>query len=121
MVYKATVLKSEKFYIGITKGKFKKRLAKHKYSFRHEDDKNSTALSQHIWEIRENPEPDITWEILKSAQPRRAGTKECQLCLEEKLEILKNNKNAYCLNKRSELAQRCVIFHRAKHKLANLF
>ena len=120
IVYKATVSKSSKFYIGITEGDFKKRLANHRHSFRHETKRNSTTLSQHIWEINENPEPDIRWEIIKSTQPRRAGAKECQLCLEEKLHILKNNKNSNCLNRRSELAQRCILFHRAKHKLSNV-
>ena len=120
LVYKATVLKSNKFYIGITESEFKKRLANHRYSFKHESGKTSTTLSQHVWEIEENPEPKIKWEIIKFAKPRSAGASECQLCLEEKLQILKNNKDPNCLNKKSELSQRCKTFRRAKHKLANM-
>ena len=119
IVYKATVTKSNKFYIGITESEFKKRLANHKHSFRHESAKQSTTLSQHIWDIQDNPEPDIKWEIVKSVNPRPAGAKECQLCLEEKLQILKYSKDPNCLNKRSELSQRCITFHRAKNKLTN--
>ena len=120
LIYKAKVAKSGHFYIGITKNVFKKRLARHKYSFRHESDRNSTTLSQHIWEIGETPEPEIKWEILKKANTRRAGSSECQLCLEEKLEILKTSKNPLSLNRRTELSQRCITFHRSRHKLSNI-
>ena len=85
IVYKATVESSGNFYIGITENEFKKRLAKHKHSFKHVSDKNSTTLSQHVWDIKENPEPNIKWEIIKKTEPRRAGAKDCPLCLEEKL------------------------------------
>ena len=117
IVYKATVIKSQKFYIGITEGDFKTRLANHKHSFKHEVNKNATALSQHIWEINANPDPDIKWEILATTKPRCAGAHNCFLCLEEKWHILKNNNNPNCLNKRSELTHRCVVFHRSKHKV----
>ena len=101
----------------MTEGDFKTRLANHKQSFRNETHKNSTALSQHIWEIKENPEPDIKWEILSKAKPRIAASPYCFLCVEEKWHILKNNNNPNCLNKRSELTHRSVVFHRSRHKL----
>ena len=124
-VYKATVLKSNKFYIGITEADFKHRHSRHTYSFRHEKDKNATTLSHHIWDIKENitpenPEPAIKWEILKEAGARVPGSSICQLCLEEKAQILKHSKNTNCLNKRSELASRCNFYHRAKHKLLTM-
>ena len=120
IIYKATVEKSGKFYVGVTESEFKKRLAKHKHSFKYESDKNSTTLSKHVWDIKDTPAPKIKWEIVRQSSQRKPGDKECQLCLDEKLEILKNNRDPNCLNKRSELAQRCIIFHRSKHKLANL-
>ena len=125
IVYKATVQNSGKFYIGITETDFKKRHANHNFSFRHESRKNSTALSQHIWDIGENitpqnSEPAIKWEILSQSHQRKAGASECPLCLDEKLHILKESKNPNCLNKRTELPMRCITFHRARHKLANL-
>ena len=124
VVYKATVQESNKFYIGIAETSFKDRFTRHKHSFKNANNKNATTLSQHIWETGQNitpskPEPNIKWEIVKRAQPLRPGSKVCQLCLEEKLQILKANKNNNCLNKRSELSTRCVIFHRSKHKLVN--
>ena len=125
VVYKATVQQSNKFYIGITENTFKDRYTQHKSSFKNEKNKNATSLSQHIWEIGQNitdsnPEPGITWEILKKSYPRKPGASECQLCLEEKLQILKASKNKNSLNKRTELPMRCITFHRAKHKLSNL-
>ena len=64
IVYKATVQKSGKFYIGISEPEFKKRHARHIYSFKHQSDKNSTTLSNYLWEIGENisasnPEPAL--------------------------------------------------------------
>ena len=112
IVYKATVEKTGHFYIGITENNFKTRLAKHKYSFSHESDKDSTTLSHHVWDIGENPEPKINWEILRKTEPRRPGSRECQLCLEEKLQILQQGRNPLCLNRRSELTNRCFVFHR---------
>ena len=120
IVYKATVEQTGKYYIGITEMEFKRRLAKHKHSFKNQADKNSTTLSHHVWESNLAPTPQIKWEVMKKSTARRPGDRECQLCLEEKLQILKQNKNFMCLNKRSELSNRCVIFHRSKHKLSNV-
>ena len=125
LIYKATVKKSGHFYLGIAETNFKDRYTKHKYSFRHEKSKNATALSQHIWNTGQNitpsnPEPDIKWEIAKSAQSCKPGSSTCGLCLEEKLQILKHNKNPKCLNKRSELTARCISFHRTRNKLKNI-
>ena len=57
IVYKATVESSGHYYIGITENDFKSRLGTHKQSFKHELVKNSTTLSQHVWEIGENKNP----------------------------------------------------------------
>ena len=108
--------KSGQFYIGMTETEFKRRLSTHKHSFNHENDRNATALSQHIWEIGENNNPqNIKWDILKKSHSRKAGSKFCMLCLEEKLFLLKNNKNPASLNKKSEIFRRC--FHRSKWTL----
>ena len=93
VVYKATLQETGHFYVGITEMEFKKRLAKHTYSFRNESDKNSTSLSHFVWSQNQAPRPNIKWEILKQSRARKPGDKECILCLEDKLEILKQNKN----------------------------
>ena len=120
IVYQATVVDTGHIYIGITENDFKKRLTSHKHTFTNEAKKNSTTLSHHIWDTDLAPDPSIEWKILQQSTQRKPGDKECQLCLEEKLQILKQNKNPLCLNRRSELSNRCVIFHRSKHKLANV-
>ena len=125
LIYKATVQKSGHYYIGIAETNFKDRYTKHKHSFKNENNKNATTLSQHIWSTNQNispanPEPDVKWQIVTTAPSCRPTSSVCQLCLEEKLEILKHNKDPKCLNKRSELTSRCIIFHRTRHKLSNI-
>ena len=120
IVYQAKVKKTGKNYIGISEKNFKSRLSAHNFSFRHETYKNSTTLSRHVWETGQSPEPEIEWSILKQSTGRKPCDRECQLCLEEKLQILKQKNNPNCLNRRSELSNRCVIFHRSKHKLGEV-
>ena len=93
----------------------KKRYYSHKESFRNEASKNKTTLSAHIWDQNLAPEPRIKWSILQHATSYRKGSRYCDLCLTEKLYIMKNFNNTSYLNKRSELAQRCR--HRHKHLL----
>ena len=114
VIYKATT-QDEKTYIGVAKN-FKKRYYSHKDSFRHEDKKNATALSEHIWKQNLGNDPKIKWEIIATAQPYKTGQKACQLCLTEKLKILEHTNSKDSLNKRSEIAQKCR--HKLFHTLA---
>ena len=97
---------------------FKKRYSGHKQSFKREGKKNATTLSRHIWEKGLGKEPKIKWEILAKVPKYKLGTRSCNLCLTEKLLILKNAGNPCYLNKRSELAQKCR--HKAKMRLSAL-
>ena len=107
VIYQATTREENpKKYIGSTKG-FKSRYSTHKVSFKN-DSKNQTALSKHLWETNQQGEnPNLKWEILMEATPYQPGSRSCNLCLTEKLLILKNSQNPCYLNKRTELAQRC--------------
>jgi hypothetical protein len=49
---------------------------------------------------------DITWLILKRAISYTGGSKRCNLCLDEKLCILKGKKQ-FLLNKKSEIFSTC--------------
>ena len=49
---------------------------------------------------------NIKWSILKQASSYRSGAKSCNLCLQEKLEILKGDKKRL-LNRRCELFSKC--------------
>ena len=116
VVYKATTQEeNKKTYIGVAKN-FKKRYYSHKDSFRHEEKRNATALSEHVWKQNLGSEPNINREIIVTAQPYRTGQKACQLCLTEKLKILESSNDRNSLNKRSELAQKCR--HKLFHTLA---
>ena len=117
VIYQATTAERRpKKYIGSTE-QFKKRYSEHKHSFRHEAYKNSTTLSHHIWEKQLGTEPKLTWEILEHAYPYTKGSRNCGLCLAEKMHIMRQINNPAFLNKRTELAQKCR--HKAKFRLSN--
>ena len=89
-------------YIGMTEAEFKKRFRNHQQSFNNKKYALSTALSKYIWELKEaKTKYTIKWSILKRANAYRSGGKQCNLCLAEKLCILKAGKHT--LNKRTEL------------------
>ena len=115
VIYTATTTEDEpKTYIGSTED-FKKRYNSHTFSFRHETHKNATTLSHHIWEHGLGTEPELKWEIIDKAPAYYKGGRACQLCLTEKLHIMRIIGNASFLNKRSELAAKCR--HKAKFRL----
>ena len=93
VVYKATANHpaSPAQYIGSTSNEFKVRFRNHKASFKNENKKSETALSQYVWanqlntnDKNENITPSIKWEILKSCQLYKGGQQACDLCTTEK-------------------------------------
>ena len=107
---------SQAEYIGVTDNTFKTRYNNHNHSFREEKKKNSTTLSAHIWENNANPAPSVKWELKNKCPKYRPGMKTCQLCLTEKVEIIKNMKKPTSLNKRTDIGNKCT-FHVKKHRL----
>ena len=109
--------RNEMTYIGAAEN-FKQRYANHLKSFRHEQYKAETELSKYIWKLKsENLSYKIQWKILRKTSGYNKISKTCNLCLNEKLEILKfRDKNAL-LNTRNELVSKCR--HENKHILAN--
>jgi hypothetical protein len=69
-----------------------------------------TALNsqiKHIWKLKDGKKNyAINWSIITSANPYSNISKRCNLCLTEKLHIIKADK-ASLLNKRSELISKC--------------
>ena len=95
IVYQATVKSSqdgnnkEKVYIGASDSVFKNRWNNHMSSFRHHSKKSQTALSKHVWHLKENnTDFTISWSILKNTNSYSNVTKRCQLCLWEKFYII---------------------------------
>ena len=119
VIYKAVVAASsaEKHYIGCSETEFKTRWNNHKSSFKHEIYSDKTRLSQHIWQLKnENVDFDVVWKIQRKSIPYTNGSKRCDLCLSEKLEILRSDPST-TLNKRTEIASKCR--HKSKFKLSN--
>ncbi len=123
IVYKATITTSNtnstKHYIGMTASTFKERYRNHIKSFNHKRYSNDTELSKYIWKLKDNKQDfDITWSVLKQSISYTGGSKRCNLCLEEKLCILKDKNKQNLLNKKSEIVSTCN--HRKKHLINNL-
>ena len=104
--------------IGLSSMEFKSRFYNHKQSFEHREKRHATELSKAVWRAKDAEiSPSIEWCIASKARPYRSGAKACNLCLEEKLAILKSDPMS-TLNKRSELIGKCR--HRTKFKLKSL-
>ena len=104
IVYKATVQtdNDEKDYIGLTSTTFKQRFNAHQQSMRHKKYQHSTALSKYVWSLKGKEKSyNIKWLVHKKAAAYQNTTKRCNLCLAEKVAIIKADKNR-SLNKRTE-------------------
>ena len=111
VIYKTEVTTTDKLtikqYIGMTSNAFKNRFRNHQKSFRDKKHQNETELSKFIWSLKEKKKDfEVKWSILKRAVVYHNGPRRCNLCLEDKLQILKADKRTL-LNKRSELFSKC--------------
>ena len=88
--------------IGVTAGQFKDRYNNHTKSLNNYAYRKETELSKYAWELKDQGKNfNIKWSVVKSVPAYSAGGGSCKLCLEEKLLILKSNKE-HTLNKRTE-------------------
>ena len=74
----------------MTEGEFKIRYRNHIQSFKDENKKSATTLSQYIWDVGLNPSPEIKWEILRSCPAYTPGPRACNLCVSETMLIMKH-------------------------------
>ena len=96
----------EKIYFG-TATIFKQRFSNHQKSFKNKIYIKETELSKEYWKIREKGfTPKVKWKIRRKVCPYNPQSLQCQLCLNEKLEIAMY-KGDNLLNKRSELISKC--------------
>jgi hypothetical protein len=121
VIYQAKVTRHdnqrEETYVGLTENTFKSRFNGHTSSFRNEEHRKATTLSEYIWKLKDkNIQHSITWKILSRAKPYSTIRKTCNLCLEEKFFII-HRPHLSSLNKRNELTSACR--HRKKHLLCN--
>ena len=111
LVYNAEITTTDthdsKNYIGVTAGTFKERFNNHKKSLKNSAYSKETELSKYVWNLkRQNRQFNIKWSIIKCAPAYSAGGRSCNLCLEEKMSIMKSRKEK-TLNKRSEIFSKC--------------
>ena len=94
-------------YIGLAEGAFKTRFHNHNTSFRDVKYSTSTELSNKYWEIKnDGKNPNVSWRILKTVGKYQNGQRTCNLCLTEKLFIIKC-RDKHLLNSRSEISSKC--------------
>ena len=120
LIYKATVTSANKVtsYIGACEPEFKTRLNNHTKSFKKRKYETETELSKYIWKLKdENEQFEIAWEMIATASPYKCGTRHCNLCLTEKLLIMKAAPNSL-LNSRNEIVSKCR--HSNKFKLGKI-
>ena len=121
IVYKATVVagedQRESDYTGLTAQTFKQRFNSHQQSFRDKKYQSSTALSKHIWSLKDKDTNfEIKWEARKKATEYQKTTGRCNLCVAEKLAIIRADKKT-SLNKNSKLVSKCR--HENRYYLCN--
>ena len=97
IVYKATIstrsTNDTKHYIGMTSNTFKERFRNHIKSFTHKKYSNETEVLKYVWHLKENnTDFTIKWSIIKNPISYTGGSKRCNLCLERKLSIWKDQK-----------------------------
>ena len=91
--------------MGLTGGTFKERYNNHTKSLKHKKYEKETELSKYIWDLKGQEIPyTIHWEIVRKSNCNMRQSGQCNLCLEEKLELL-TIRNA--LKKRSEVVNKC--------------
>ena len=121
LIYQATVTRhhnnKEESYIGLTDNTFKTRYNGHTSSFRNEQYRNATTLSNYIWTLKDrNINYSLKWKIIDRGRAYQPSGKNCGLCDLEKFYIISRPELA-SLNQRNELATSCR--HRKKHLLCN--
>ena len=95
LIYQARVTRKDNHttetYIGLTENDFKTRYRNHTASFRHPHPSNSAELRKHIRNVWDNDiDHSLSWRIITKAQPYSSTNKGCNLCLKEKLVIIRH-------------------------------
>ena len=96
-----------KVYTGVCEPIFKSRYGNHKMSFNLRKYENSSEIAKEVWKIKDQGgEPIVTWRIIKHHPAYNPISKQCTLCLSEKLHIAEYEGDNL-LNKREEMISKC--------------
>ena len=94
-------------YYGCYETHFEVRYHNHKQSFKTSSRRHQTELSKLVWRIKDEDHiPVIKLTIDCKAKPYSSGAMHCQLCLAEKMAILRADPVTTSI-KRSELVAKC--------------
>ena len=101
-------VKNTKTYIGISSKKWNWRPNNHNHSFAHEHLKNQTPYASILWNLKNKSlTPEIQWSILKKSNTPKCFDSRCNLCLEEKIQIMIYGDPEKLLNQRWDFIDRC--------------
>ena len=111
IIYRADVSNdannNKKFYFGLADTSFKESYTNPTMEFKHEKYENSTKLPKYIFQLKRS---NINFSIKYSIASKVSGNPIpiiCQLCLIEKLSIIKFVNNKDLLRKKSEVINKC--------------
>ena len=91
----------------------------HKQSLNKKEKARDSALAEQVWLWREQGlQPEVTFTVVRRAQPYSPEAGKCMLCIQEKLEIAKALEDPQNVNKKSELMGHCL--HKDRFLLANV-
>ena len=117
VLYRADITSNNntEHYTGLTGNTFKDRYNKHASNLRHSNQRDSTTLSQHIWNLKDNNiDYTLKWNLVEEAPTFNHTTGKCRLCIREKWYIMFRPEQA-TLNDRTEFYSTCR--HRKKNLL----
>ena len=121
VIYKASIRTpngNTMSYYGCCETDFKAHYYNHKQSFKTSFERHQTELSKLVWRLKDEGHiPVKKWSIVCKAKPYSSSAMHCQLCLTEKLAILRVDPDT-TLNGSSELVAKCR--HHNKYKLIKI-
>ena len=122
VVYRACIRENasgkSETYTGLTGRKFMDRWKEHSKDFEKPENRTSTMLSSHVWDLKDRGlDFNISWKILDRGPSYNPVSKKCILCLKEKYFIMYHPESS-TLNKRSEVFNTCR--HRKKSLLSKV-
>ena len=111
MIYKANVItdkdRTRKNYVRLTEGTFNIVNINYPSTTENMLAPHQAKVAKHIWKLKGNKEYyKISWSIISSESAYDNISKRCNLCLAEKLYIIKGYK-ASNLSKRAQLISKC--------------
>ena len=119
LIYEGTVIPERGNpgrYIGLCEPAFKGRYSDHKTSCTYQRYETKTELSEFFWKNKKQGiNSKLEFKIIDKRYPYRIGATKCDLCLCEKLLIMKEGKKV--INTRDELVSKCK--HAEKFLLRN--